>query len=41
MRFTGTVFRDRIEDWLAGTSHLFELRMEHAPDGRILLYAQK
>lgn len=41
MRFTGTVFHDRIEDWLAGTSHLFELRTREAADGRILLYAGK
>src|SRR5690606_34670916 len=40
MRFTGTVFRDRIGDWLTGTAHLFELRTEEAADGRVLLYAQ-
>jgi transmembrane sensor len=41
MRFTGTVFQDRVEDWLAATSQLFALRAEQSADGRVLLYADK
>ncbi len=41
MRFTGTVFYDRIEDWLTATSHLFKLRTEPAADGRIMLFARE
>jgi transmembrane sensor len=37
MRFTGTVFHDRVDDWLTGTAHLFGLQVEHAADGKLLL----
>ncbi|MBL8267812.1 FecR family protein [Steroidobacter sp.] len=41
MRFTGTVFQNRTDAWLAATQHLFALRVESAADGRRLLYAVK
>jgi transmembrane sensor len=37
MRFTGTVFHDRVDDWLTGTAHLFDLQVERAADGSVLL----
>jgi transmembrane sensor len=40
MRFTGTVFESRVDDWLTGTLQLFDLRAGQAADGRILLYAK-
>jgi transmembrane sensor len=41
MRFTGTVFHDHVDDWLAGTLHLFDLKAEPAADGRVLLYSKR
>lgn len=41
MRFTGTVFQDRIEDWLKATQRPFNLAVKSSADGRVLLYAVK
>jgi transmembrane sensor len=41
MRFTGTVFENRIPDWLAATETVFSLRHERGSNGQVLLYAKK
>jgi transmembrane sensor len=40
MRFTGTVFEDRVDDWVRATVNLFELRSESTADGKLLLYVK-
>jgi transmembrane sensor len=41
MRFTGTVFEDRVDDWVEGTVHLFGLRSEPTADGKLLLHVRE
>jgi transmembrane sensor len=40
MRFTGTVFENRISDWLIATEDVFSLRQKQDKQGRVLLYAK-
>jgi ferric-dicitrate binding protein FerR (iron transport regulator) len=41
MRFTGTIFTNRISDWLTATEKVFSLRQEEGKRGRVLLDAKQ
>jgi transmembrane sensor len=41
MRFTGTVFINRVDAWLAATGKIFPVRQQVDADGRIVLYLKK
>jgi transmembrane sensor len=41
MRFTGTVFENRISDWLIATEEVFSLRQTENKRGRVLLDTKK